>query len=212
MIIDVSMTIENGSVFRLGTPAIQITSQRFHHESEGEYESIMISLPAHSATHVDLVFADRRIDPERMIGNGRLIDVSQLRGREIQLADVRHQADIESGDFVFFRTDWSRFVNTKEYYDHPELSLEVVQWLIAKKINAVGIDALGLAQGRRHGECDRLLARHDIFVIENLANLAAIPQRQFKTYCFPLKIENTDAIPARVVVEINEEHREHEST
>jgi kynurenine formamidase len=208
MIVDVSMTIKEGSVFRLGTPAVQITSQRFHHDSEGEYDSIMISLSAHTATHVDLVFVEKCIDPERMIGRGKLIDVSELPGMEIQLAAVRDQVDIERGDFVFFRTDWSEFVGTEGYYDHPELSLEVVDWLIAEKVNAVGIDALGLGQGRRHGEYDRLLARHDIFVIENLTNLAAIPQRQFKTYCFPLKIENSDAIPARVVVEIDERGRD----
>ena len=204
MIIDVSMPITNGSVFRLGTPPVQISSQRFYHEVEGEYESIMIHVSAHTATHVDLVFAGRQMDPERMIGNGKLIDVSQLPGSEILLADVEHQVDLERGDFVFFRTDWSRFAGTEHYRDHPELSLEVLEWLIAKEVNAVGIDALGLAQGRGHGEHDRLLARHDILVIENLANLSAIPQNHFKVYCFPLKIDNTDAIPARVVVEIDQ--------
>lgn len=202
MIIDLSMTIQEGSVFRLGTPPVEIGSQRFHHESEGEYESIMISFSAHTATHVDLVFADRRIDPERMTGNGKLIDASQLAGTEIHLADVKDQVQVECGDFIFFRTDWSDFAGSGNYYDHPELSLEVVEWLAAEKINAVGIDALGLGRGRKHGEYDRLLARHDIYVIENLTNLAAIPCRRFKTYCFPLKLENTDAIPARVVVEI----------
>jgi kynurenine formamidase len=204
MIIDVSMPITSGSVFRLGTPPVQISSQRFYHEAEGEYESIMIHVSAHTATHVDLVFAGRQMDPERMIGHGKLIDVSQLPGSEIRLADVEHQADLERGDFCFFRTDWSRFAGSEDYRDHPELSLEVLEWLIAKEVNAVGIDALGLAQGRGHGEHDRLLARHDILVIENLTNLAAIPQNQFKVYCFPLKIENTDAIPARVVVEIDQ--------
>jgi kynurenine formamidase len=203
MIIDVSMTIKTGSVFRLGTPPVQIASQRFHHESEGEYESIMMHFSAHTATHVDLVLTNRYIDPERMIGNGKLIDVSQLTGTQVRLADVERQVEIEGGDFVFFRTDWSQFADTEQYYDHPELSLEVVEWLIDKGINAVGIDALGLAQGRDHGEYDRLLAREDILVIENLANLAAIPHRRFKVYCFPLKVENTDAIPARVVVEID---------
>jgi kynurenine formamidase len=204
MIIDVSMPITNGSVFRLGTPPVQITSQRFYHEAEGEYESIMIHVSAHTATHVDLVFTGRQMDPERMIGNGKLIDVSQLPGSEIRLADVEHQVDLERGDFCFFRTDWSQFVDTEKYHDHPELSLEVVEWLIANEVNGVGIDALGLAQGRGHGEHDRLLARHDILVIENLANLAAIPHSRFKVYCFPLKINNTDAIPARVVVEIEQ--------
>jgi kynurenine formamidase len=202
MIIDVSMSIKEGSIFRLGTPAVQIGSQSFHHESEGEYESVMISFSAHTATHVDLVFTEKRIEPERMIGNGKLIDVSHMTGREIRLADVKHNVQIESGDYVFFRTDWSEFVGTDEYYNHPELSLKVVDWLISRKVGAVGIDALGLGRGRRHGEYDRLLGQHGIFVIENLANLVAIPERGFIVYCLPLKIENTDAIPARVLVQV----------
>lgn len=202
MLIDVSMPITAGSVFRRGTPPVEIASRRFYHESEGEYETIILSLAAHTATHVDLVFADKHIEPERMIGRGKLLDVTQVSGGEIRLGDVEHQVEIEGGDFVFFRTDWSKFVGTGEYYNHPELSTEVVEWLVSKRINAVGIDALGVGRDRRHGEYDRLLIKNNIFVIENLANLSAIPKKQFKVYCFPLKIENVDAIPARVVVEI----------
>jgi len=214
------MPITAGSVFRRGTPPVEIASCKFYHESEGEYESIVLSMSAHTATHVDLVFAENRIEPERMIGRGKLLDVTQVGEGEIQLDDVQHQAcpepcpeqgrresrrvEIENGDFVFFRTDWSKLVGTEEYHNHPELSREVVQWLVSKRINAVGIDARGLGRGRRHGEYDRLLIRNGIFVIENLANLSAIPGREFTVYCFPLKIEDVDAIPARVVVEIAE--------
>ena len=206
MFIDVSMPIEQGAVFRLGTPPVEIALHRFYHESEGEYESTILSCSVPTATHVDLVFMEKRIEPERMIGPGKLLDAThtQVSGDEIRLDDVEHQVEIESGDFVFLRTGWSEFVGTAKYYAHPELSLEVVQWLVLKDINAVGIDALGLGRDRKHGEYDRLLARNDIFVIENLTNLSAIPKRKFNTYCFPLKIENTDAIPARVVVEIAE--------
>ena len=204
MLIDVSMTIHTGSVFRLGTPAVQITSQGFQHKSEGEYESIMLYMSAHTATHVDLVYPERRIEPERMIGPGALIDASQSGRKVIDLADVVNQADTLVGGVVFFRTGWSEFAATGRYYDHPELSSEVVEWLISKEVGAVGIDALGLGRGRRHGEYDRRLAAHDIYVIENLANLAAIPQGRFKVYCLPLKIEDTDAIPARVLVEIED--------
>jgi kynurenine formamidase len=204
MLIDVSMPITAGSVFRRGTPPVQIASRRFYHESEGEYETIVLSLAAHTATHVDLVFADNRIEPERMMGRGKLLDVTQATGGEIQLADVERQIEIEHGDFVFFRTGWSEFFGTEEYHNHPELSAEVVRWLVSKRINAVGIDALGLGRDRKHGEYDRLLIKKNVFVIENLANLSAIPRKEFKVYCFPLKIENVDAIPARVVVEINE--------
>ena len=49
MIVDVSMTITEGSVFRLGTPPVKISAERFYHESEGDYESIMLSFSAHTA-------------------------------------------------------------------------------------------------------------------------------------------------------------------
>jgi len=203
MLIDVSLPIKQGAVFRLGTPPVEIATHAFFHESEGQYRSTMIYLPAHTATHIDLVSEERSIDPERMTGNGKLIDVTQTSRREIQLSDVEHQVEIESGDFVFFRTDWSKFVGTRKYYDHPELSMDVVKWLISRRINVTGVDALGLGKGRRHGEYDRLLARNDIFVVENLTNLSAIPQQAFKVYCFPLRIQNIEAIPARVVIKID---------
>jgi kynurenine formamidase len=160
-------------------------------------------MPAHTATHIDLVFSERRIPPERMMGRGRLVDVTGVGGDLIQLSDIENKAAIHRGDFVFFRTDWSKYWDTDRYYKHPELSLEVVQWLASMGVNAVGIDALGLGQDRRHGELDRLLARSDVFVIENLANLGSVPKDEFCVYCFPLSIEGIDAIPARVLVECN---------
>jgi ferredoxin len=69
-----------------------------------------------------------------------------------QLTDIEKRAAIQNGDFVFFRTDWSKYSGTDRYYKHPELSFEVVQWLASMGVNAVGIDALGLGQDRRHGE------------------------------------------------------------
>lgn len=204
MLIDVSMPITAGSVFRLGTPPVEIATRQFHNESEGDYETIVLSLPAHTATHIDLVFKERRIAPGRMIGKGKLVDITGVGGNQIQLSDVEHQVGIQTGDFVFFRTDWSKFAGTDRYYKHPELSLGVVEWFASNEVNAVGIDAPGLGRGRRHGEYDRLLAGNDVFVIENLANLCAVPKREFTVYCFPLSIENVDAIPARVLVGIEE--------
>ncbi|MGD8998596.1 MAG: cyclase family protein [Anaerolineae bacterium] len=205
MLIDVSMPIVAGSVFRRGTPPVEIATRQFYHQSEGEYQTVMLSLPAHTATHVDLVFRERRIAPERMIGPGKLLDVTGAAGHQIQLSDVKGQAAIQPGDFVFFRTDWSDFAGTDRYHEHPELSVEVVHWLASKEINAVGIDASGLGRDRRHGDYDRLLADSDVFVIENLANLRAVPTGEFTVYCLPLSIESIDAIPARVLVGIGED-------
>jgi len=156
---------------------------------------VMLSLPAHSGTHVDLVFPERRIAPERMIGPGKLIDVTNAVGDQVTLGDVEDHGPLQSGDFVFFRTDWSEFAGTERYWDHPELSPEVIEWLIRGKVNAVGIDALGLGLGGRHGELNKLLA-------ENLANLCSVPQYAFTVYCLPLSLDGVDAIPTRVLVGI----------
>jgi kynurenine formamidase len=203
MLIDVSMPITPGSVFRLGSPPVEILTHKFYHESEGEYETVVLTMPAHTATHIDLVFSNRRISPERMIGRGRLIDVTGVGTSEIRLDDIESKAAIHEGDFVFFRTDWSKYAGTDKYFGHPELSFEVVQWLASIGVNAVGIDTLGLGQGRRHGEFDRYLARADVLVIENLVNLCQVPKNGFRVYCFPLSIESIDAIPARVLVDSN---------
>ena len=202
MLIDVSMPLVAGSVFRHGTPPVEIVTRRFHHECEGDFETVMLSMPAHSGTHVDLVFAERHIAPERMIGPGKLIDVTGAPGDPVALRDVEGRVRIRRGDFVFFRTDWSQFAGTDKYWHHPQLSLEVVRWLASTKANAIGIDALGLGRNGRHGEYDRLLAREDVLVIENLVNLHALPDSGFTVYCLPLSVPAVDAIPARVLVEI----------
>jgi len=204
MLIDVSMPIQNGSVFRLGTPAVEISTRVFRHEGEGEYEAAILKLPAHTATHVDLVRPGNTIGLERMFGPGRLIDLTTRSVRDTVLSYIEDRADAHEGDFVFFRTDWSAFVGTEKYYRHPEVAEDVIRWLISRKVNAVGIDALGLGRGRRHGQYDRLLAKHGVFIIENLRNLAAIGSHPFRVYCSPLSIENVDAVPARVVVELED--------
>jgi kynurenine formamidase len=204
MLIDVSMPIVTGSVFRLGTPPVEVAEHQFHHESEGDFEAVMLSFPAHTATHVDLVFPERRIAPERMIGPGKLIDVTGAVGDPVTLDDVKDQVRVAPGDFVFFRTDWSELAGTDRYWDHPELAPRVIEWLVSCRVNAVGIDALGIGRGAHHGEYDSLLAREDVLVIENLTNLCRLPETVFTVYCFPLSIPGVDAVPARVLVETAE--------
>jgi len=197
MFIDVSMSVERGIIVRPGCAPVDISVRTFSNRSEGEYKTSILSMPLHTATHIDLVFPDKEYSLERMIGPGKLIDVTGAGGNTIHPADIEGKTEINEGDFVFFRT--------KKYFEHPELAPEIIQWLIAKKVNVVGIDAQGLARGSKHGEYDKELCKNDIFVLENLVNLSFLPESGFLVYCFPLKIENTDAMPARVIVEFKKE-------
>lgn len=65
----------------------------------------------------------------------------------------------------------------------------------------IGIDTMGLGKGKNHGKIDRLLARKQMYAIENLTNLNKLPEENFTVYCFPLKIEGIEAHPARIIAE-----------
>lgn len=204
MLIDVSLEIRDGMIFRFGSPPVKISSENYFHEDEGGYyETVTVFMPLHMGTHIDVVDKANCIEPNRFIGKGKLFDLTAIIDREICLEDIKNRVEIEKGDFVFFRTGWDHYIDSEKYKLHPEISPEILEWLVEKEINMVGIDALGLGRGKNHGVCDRYLAGHKIYVIENLVNLDLIGEPVFKVYCFPLKISETDAIPARVLVEIN---------
>ena len=79
--------------------------------------------------------------------------------------------------------------------------MEVMEYLVEKKVNMIGIDTLGLGLGKNHGLIDMFLGNHGNYAIENLANLDQIPEKDFRVYCLPMKIEGIDAFPARILVE-----------
>ena len=205
MFVDISMPIEEGSVFRPGCAPVDISVHTFSNETEGTYEAAVLTMPLHTATHIDFVFPGKEFPMERMIGPGRVFDVTKAGGGTFGLKDLGKNPEADKGDFIFFRTNWNRFFGTDKYFEHPEISMEVLDWLILKKINVVGIDAQGLARGTRHGEYDRLMLKNDIPVVENLVNLTVLPESGFTVYCFPVKIKNADALPVRVVAEIKKE-------
>ena len=145
---------------------------------------------------------NKPIGPERFIGEGFCLDLSQVLDRAVTIADIPANLDIKPGDFVLIHTNWSQYLGTEKYLDHPELSIEILSWLADKKINMVGIDAPGLGKGRNHQLFDKYLVERNVYVIENLTNLELIKNKRFTVYCFPLNIHNVEAYPARVVVEL----------
>ncbi|HOC77807.1 MAG TPA: cyclase family protein [Methanofastidiosum sp.] len=202
MLIDVSLKLKEGMVFRGGSPPFSITSIKCYHENEGEYSTSIINTPAHIGTHIDTIVKDNLIEVDRLIGRGVLIDISNVKESQILMEHINNPNLVKKGDFVFFKTNWSNKIESNDYYNHPELSFEVLDFLVGKGINMVGIDALGLGKGKNHGIYDRYLASKGVFIIENLTNLDLIKKESFMVYCFPLSVENLEAIPARVVVDV----------
>ena len=65
----------------------------------------------------------------------------------------------------------------------------------------IEIDTLGLGVSKNHEIIDKYLGDHKMYAIENLCNLKNIPNKNFKVYCLPMKIEGLDGYPARILVE-----------
>jgi len=162
-----------------------------------------VARSGHLGTHID-VDPSVSIPPERFISSGPLINLSSVADRLIEPSDLEQSQDgldVYPGDFLLIHTGWlARKYGQPEYFDqHPHLSDDAVDWIISKKPNMVGIDTPGLARRDRHSDVDRHLATHDIFVVENIANLEQLRSAQFILFCFPLNVRGTSGLPVRLV-------------
>lgn len=84
------------------------------------------------------------------MGWGVLIDISKYNELPITMSSIKNQHLVKKDDFVFFKTGWSKYIKKEIYFDYPELSFEILEWLTKKRVNMIGIDALGLSSSKNH--------------------------------------------------------------
>lgn len=201
MLVDITQETKIGKVYRTGSPALDVREVVCNRGERSEYTTIEYSVATHNmGTHIDVMGVGLELPLERLIGRGVKFDVSNITDRPVEVEDIDISI-IEGGEYVFFQTNWDRYLMDERYNEHPEISVALAERLASMDINMVGIDALGLGRGRNHGTIDRLLGKAEKYAIENLCNLDKIPQKGFKVYCLPTKIEGLDALPTRILIE-----------
>ena len=90
----------------------------------------------------------------------------------------------------------------KEYFsNHPQLSNEVINMLIDKKIRFIGIDCAGIRKHDEHEQADRLCENNRIYVIENLKCLSEITSNDFTVYTMWLEDIEMTGLKCRVLLE-----------
>lgn len=160
------------------------------------------SLVGHMGTHFDVMEEEFPLDYTAR--KGIVFDASSVRGRDISTEDI-DLSRVEEGMFVAFFTD---FINeepygTKKYFgEHPQLSEELVDRLLEKKVSIIAVDCAGIRRGGEHVPIDRYCAKRGSFVIENLCNLESLLGKDFIARTFPLSYEGVTGLPCRVVAEI----------
>lgn len=202
MIIDITQTTRIGRVYRTGSEPLKVEKVKRNSESGSEYETISFSCDTHNmGTHIDVMGIDVSIENDKLISEGIKFDVSKVIDREVRLEDI-DCSRVKEGVYVFFQTNYDKyFDDEKKYNSHPGISMEVIEYLVSKNVNMIGIDTLGLGKGKNHGLIDVYLGKNKSYSIENLTNLDKIPEEGFKVYCLPIKMEGIDVLPTRILVE-----------
>lgn len=203
MIIDITQTTKISKVYREGSMPLKVEKVQRIDDTGNRYTTTHFSCDTHNVgTHIDVGTSDAVIHPERFIAEGIKFDVSHIEGREIQLEDL-DLSRVKEGFYVFFQTNWDSYIdNDERYFEHPEIAFSVIEYLVSRKVNMIGIDAPGLARDTKHGIIDQYLAKEEKYTIENLTHLNQLPDTGFTVFCLPIKMEGLDAWPARLIASV----------
>ncbi|MBQ2972658.1 MAG: cyclase family protein [Ruminococcus sp.] len=162
------------------------------------------ALIGHWGTHFDVMDKEFPLSYTSLMGI--VFDVSGVQDRDIDCTDI-DLSKVQSGMFVAF---YSGFIENTGYAsegyfsNHPQLSNELIEALIKKKISIIGLDFAGVRRGKEHISTDSNCADNGVFVVENLCNLKSVLDisDSFKAYTFPISLTDATGLMCRVVAEM----------
>ena len=174
------------------------------------YNLELLFLSTHTGTHIDAPFhfvkngkKIHEIAPERLVNEAVLIRIGKNSNRSISKTAIQNfeqkNGKIENGSTVIFHTGWQKNLNKEFYFtENPGLSVSAAKYLVSKKINMVGIDSPSIDLGTDSKfSVHHILAKNNILIVENLANLNKIKSNNFHLITSPLKLKNATGSPIR---------------
>ena len=198
------------------------------------YSVHALSCSSHVGTHIDApshFIADGatidQLPPSAFILPAFVLDVSHKKEREcISWDTVEPVADcIRPGTAVLFHTGWSRYWGQPggRYFDHPWLTADVAERLVALGVRLIGTDTMspdqspvvgpsagdGSGDGASNFGVHRAILGAGGLIVENLTNLDGLLAAQQKDTAepgtgvivsvLPMKITGCDGSPVRAV-------------
>ncbi len=157
-----------------------------------------------------------QIPPERLLGPAVVIDIRKeaRKNADYRLSVARvarwekQHGRIPRGAIVLLRTDWAaRWPNEKRFRNmdargvmhFPGYSVEAVRLLIRRKVSGIGIDTMNVDYGASQDFAVHTLSHGaGLYHLENLANLAALPESGAFLIVAPIKLAGGSGGPARV--------------
>lgn len=176
------------------------------------WNTTILHLYSHSGTHMDAPFhfiqQGETLDNvvlDRCVGPARVIDLSSVKPRD--LITVEHLApyaqEIGPGTRLLLKTGWSARADTPEYRDQlPRISLALAEWLAEREIALLGVETPAPADVNNKEELTAVhhaLLGAEIVIVEGLANLDALQQKEVTFIALPLKLAGGDGSPVRAI-------------
>lgn len=162
------------------------------------------ALVGHLGTHFDVM--DQEFPLEFTERQGIVFDVSGVKGRDIDLADINLDK-VKKDMFVAFYTGFieTEGYGSKTYFTaHPQLSNRLIEALLDKGVSIIGVDFAGVRRGREHTPMDQHCADRGVFIVENLCNLGSVLEQgeTFTAHTYPMNYAGLTGLPCRVVAEL----------
>lgn len=208
--LDLTLTLSPSIPNFPGSPSLQFI--KWSTIKEDQYNLELLFLSSHTGTHIDAPYhfvengeKIHQIPLTRLIGNALLVKIKKEKNQEITKKDLldfeKKHGKIKNFSSVIFFTGWQKNLEKKYYFlNNPGLSKSAANYLATKKINLIGIDSPSIDLGTdKKFTVHKILAKHNILIVENLSNLDKIPTLNFDFIILPLKLKNATGSPVRVV-------------
>jgi kynurenine formamidase len=196
-----------------GTENIEMASHTGTHvDAPLHYGTRCEGMPARTITDLTLdeLFCDAIVlDMRGLAGPGEPIPVEGLKS-----ALARTGGSVTPGSAILLRTGQEQYTLSDEgFYRYPGMTRAGTLYLAGLGAKVLGTDALGWDRPinimkevfqRTHNRADIWDGHYagrerEVFIVQQLVNLAALPPAGFKVGFFPIKLARCSAAPARVV-------------
>ena len=203
--IDISVALTDNMVSWPDDPPVRI--ERIEDLERGDRHTLsLLSMSSHSGTHLDAPahfirsgLAVDKISFENLMGTARVVEVSDT--ESVKPEDLKASA-IRKGDRILIKTRNSDLWGNKKTFDmgFVYLTVETAIYLVEHRVSLVGVDYVSVGSGGEDGsEVHRILLGAGITIIEGL-DLSYVGPGKYDLICLPLRIQNGDGAPARVIV------------
>jgi kynurenine formamidase len=210
------MEHEDGTVTEYSAdirPLVTHEESRPNYDGEAAFEVTEIQFQTSVGTYLDAPYhryPDGRdigeLGIEELVLPGTVVDARGLAPGERLTVDALPADTALAGKAVLFDFGWSQYWGSEQYRAYPFLSEPVIERLVDAEVALVGVDTLNVDDHHDPARpAHSRLLEEEIFIVENLRDLARLPRSGFRFFAVPIRAVGAAAMPVRAFAEPREQ-------